>query len=824
MILSWNACEYGWGAIRVDSNGRKQWGSKVSASHLATDGQRLFLANGGRVGVVELADARSLNFQPGMPYLIPPAGGTNENNIVTGLVCDGERIFAAYAARDLVAVYELSGNLLTQWPVPAPGELAVTLKGQLALISGNRLLLMENGKIIKTIAENLDSPKGLAVAEDGTLFVALSGDVQQVWVFDLNGKRLQAIGRKGGRPAMGRYDPSGMYQPGGIELDSEGRLWVAETADGPKRISVWDVKTGENIEEFFGASSYFACGMIDPARPDEIYTHLTLWKIDWENYTVTPYSTVWRPSKPDQVSAPLGDGYASHARMMTANDGKQYMWGLGGRAGGGVLLQRKGDIFIPFLRLAGGVLWQDANNDQAVQPEEETEVTLKGVWRPRVEFVARDLSMRLQSGHRLPVNHFSDSGFPVYDPADLEQSPLPGPAQYLYEDEGGDIYSYSGGVLAKYTSAGEQVWRYTGILPWRKALGMPVTGPGRLWAMTGAMGVAGDFIAHMTYFGVNHMFTRNGDYVAALLQDSRLGGTGEHKGQPEGQRGAFVKLNLNGKDRYFISHGGQDSRVWEVLGLDSIQWLDGGVYNHTEEAARIAARALEGWKAATETKSALKIVKSRDALDRALPVVRKIDDGREFEVRAAYDNANLYLQYDVTSPHQLVNSIPEDNLVFHGGNCLDLQIAADPEADRERTEPAPGDIRLLVTRKDKKTFAMLYRPKISDFSGEPVVLESPTGTESFDEITATDRVNLEYEKTDRGFIALLTVPLDLLQWQPRSGETVKMDVGYIFGNASGGRAAIRGYWSNNSFTANVVDDVPHESRLEPGQWGEAEIE
>ena len=269
---------------------------------------------------------------------------------------------------------------------------------------------MENGKIIKTIAENLDSPKGLAVAEDGTLFVALSGDVQQVWVFDLNGKRLQAIGRKGGRPAMGRYDPSGMYQPGGIELDSEGRLWVAETADGPKRISVWDVKTGENIEEFFGASSYFACGMIDPARPDEIYTHLTLWKIDWENYTVTPYSTVWRPSKPDQVSAPLGDGYASHARMMTANDGKQYMWGLGGRAGGGVLLQRKGDIFIPFLRLAGGVLWQDANNDQAVQPEEETEVTLK-VSGGRELNLWLAMSMRLQSGHRLPVNHFPTPDF-----------------------------------------------------------------------------------------------------------------------------------------------------------------------------------------------------------------------------------------------------------------------------------------------------------------------------------------------------------------------------------------------------------------------------
>ena len=41
---------------------------------------------------------------------------------------------------------------------------------------------------------------------------------------------------------------------------------------------------------------------------------------------------------------------------------------------------------------------------------------------------------------------------------------------------------------------------------------------------------------------------------------------------------------------------------------------------------------------------------------------------------------------------------------------------------------------------------MLYRPKISDFSGEPVVLESPTGTESFDEITATHELILNTKK------------------------------------------------------------------------------
>lgn len=34
----------------------------------------------------------------------------------------------------------------------------------------------------------------------------------------------------------------------------------------------------------------------------------------------------------------------------------------------------------------------------------------------------------------------------------------------------------------------------------------------------------------------------------------------------------------------------------------------------------------------------------------------------------------------------------------------------------------------------------------------------------------------------------------------------------------------RSYWSNNGFSANVLNDVPNESKLEPAEWGEAEVE
>jgi hypothetical protein len=173
----------------------------------------------------------------------------------------------------------------------------------------------------------------------------------------------------------------------------------------------------------------------------------------------------------------------------------------------------------------------------------------------------------------------------------------------------------------------------------------------------------------------------------------------------------------------------------------------------------------------------------------------------------------------------LVNEITDPHLIFKGGNLLDIQFAADPQADPKRQTPAPGDVRLLVTRQKEKSVAVIFRPKVKGFQGEPIVLTSGTGKEPFDAIEeASERVAVEYRPRNGGFDAVVTIPLDVLGWTPKPGTTVKLDVGYIFGNATGTQTAVRAYWSNNGFSANVVADVPNESRLEPNQWGTATVE
>jgi hypothetical protein len=85
-------------------------------------------------------------------------------------------------------------------------------------------------------------------------------------------------------------------------------------------------------------------------------------------------------------------------------------------------------------------------------------------------------------------------------------------------------------------------------------------------------------------------------------------------------------------------------------------------------------------------------------------------------------------------------------------------------------------------------------------------------------------VDLDYDKRPDGFTAIVTIPQKLLDWSPRPGTSVRMDLGYIFGNKTGTNAVKRAYWSDNSFEANVVDDIPDESRLRPGEWGTAVVE
>jgi hypothetical protein len=284
------------------------------------------------------------------------------------------------------------------------------------------------------------------------------------------------------------------------------------------------------------------------------------------------------------------------------------------------------------------------------------------------------------------------------------------------------------------------------------------------------------------------------------------------------------------KPRTFLLGAGQDGRVTEIHGLDTIKPLPDWMFTLSEEDVKTAANELAAYNARFGINSQLTIGDHRDSLKTGRFVSKDLDATRGFKVRAARDEKHLLVRFEVNSPNELINAATQPRLLFKGGNCLDIQLATDPNADPQRKTPAPGDVRLLITHqmdadgRTAKPFAVLYRPRVENFTGDPIVLVSPTGRESFDTITVADNIVLEYRQTGTGFDAVVSIPLDLIGLTLDRGTKMKMDVGYIFGNSTGTSVAARAYWSNNSFTANVTRDVPHESRLEPAEWGTAVVE
>ncbi len=858
VLMSWNSCESGWGIIQTDLKGKKVWGSKHNAIYMATDGERLFTYGGHGfhqapgVKVFDLRDCRPLNYGNKLPVLSPPAGGDAKSNQVSGLAYHNGVVYAAYAARDRIALFDArQGTLKTTWKIAAPGRMAVRPDGSLAVISQGKVMSVNNGKATLLCNDHLDSPSGVAVDEAGNIYVANRGKLQNVSVFSPTGNYKRSIGRQGGRPRVGRYDKTGMLATGGIAIDAERRLWVAETLDGPKRISVWDTQTGELVNEFFGGSAYFGWAYMDPKHPDEIYCHNTLWKVDLNKKTKRPHSTIWRATAPNMIRAPNPGGYAGHFRVMTAKNGRQFGWGMVDYSN--MLYMRVGDIFKPVagtIRVAfgpygggllypvmkefyekhkaGAYLWQDKNDDQQVQVNELV-ISPAGRGELAFNWIDEDLNAWCDAGWIYRPVRFAKDGRPVYDFSQKTPVPFRGGnanATSLWLDsQDQSVYTLSPGRspgFARWTRDGQMLWGYGKIMQWNQALNLPVITPGKLWGLTMPLGIAGDFTGAACYFGPYHIFTRDGLYVAMIMRDGRTGGLGPDITASETITGQLVKPD--GMDRYFLLAGDQDGRVTEILGLDTVKRLKGGSYVLSATDARKAAAALAEYEKLKSKSQKLNIVRGRKSLGAAEGVTKKIDDARGFTVKAAYDKQNLYVAFDVQSPYQLVNAFEDPRLIFKGGNLLDIQLATNPAANPKRKKPAPGDLRILVTRQQGKPVAMIYRPKIQGFRGKPIVLTSPTGTESFDSIAGTDRIGLEYKPKSGGFLAVLTIPLAELAWAPRPGASVKLDLGYIFGNKFGTQAALRSYWSNNSFSANVTYDVPNESRLEPHEWGTAVVE
>jgi hypothetical protein len=900
MLLGWEGCEAGWGFIGTDLSGHKQWGQKYGVHNhcLTSDGEWAYLYGGvnGQIGLIRarLDTGMHVKFDGDVPRAQIPDAVKMET---VGLAVVGETLIAAFPGwhpkpwyqkeRDpkldtepqhngLVLFNKRTGQVHKLLTLPGDagkgqpqlGAIAGRNAGEVYAILGDKVVVvaLADGAVRDFATKRVDSPQALAVDARGNLYLGNAGALQNVSVFSPAGKYLRSIGKAGGRPILGTWDGArGVYNPMGLAVDGQGRLWVAEQDHNPKRISVWETQSGKLVTEFFGGSHYSTYASMDPADPTRVYCHGVQWQVDLDKGTWRPEATVLR----EEAQCPR--------HPVTLPNGRQYAY-LRGREQSGLLL-RQGDRFVfvagmltveslkerpwfadwkpawdapaavkarkaqfAYQGSPAQLFWTDVNGNLQVEPEELFPNALGNFyWGATI-----DAKLNLYGGteygsvlaFRLHPTKIHPNGVPVYDLSKLERY---GPGAAVGSPQVSTVAGYAdedavymlGGIqigkdgkqvypgFNKFAGTGEHLWGYwncwTGM-HW--ALRKPIPKKGELFGCQLICGKGGEFLAVQNYFGTVDLLTTDGLYVDKILNDQRLGIMGHETIFAEFFSGEFLKT----KDgRYLLLAGDTDGRVNEVLGLQALQRFD-GTYTLTPEDVKVAQQAREAY-AVQQAKAQTLTIHRLAGIDwaTASTVTREVDETRKFSAGVAYNEKFLVVRYAVTAPNELTNSITERQLLFKGGNCLDIELQTDPAAKPDRKDAGVGDVRLLITRQGGQPVCMAYVKKIPGFTGAPVELASPTGKELFDRVTEIS-VAMLYEKTKSGFTVMVHIPREALRLPLIPATTIRLDLGYRFGNTTGNAVAQRAYvWNNSPLTA-IIYDVPSETRMEPAQWGTATVE
>ena len=313
----------GWGGgegdkplLACDLDGNVLWknirGGIASAAPVATDGKTVYAFN--TIGQYAARafyrlDARSGQYTRWSALkstdltLKDLWGGEKEvPKSPSGLSAAGGKVFVSFSGRNAVLVVDAeTGKVAKRLTVPKPGDLeAVSARRVFVVSAGAKVLSVdaETGRATPAATPTLEGDdwiSALAVDKAGALYLGIRGAKHHVEVFSPDGKLLRTLGRKGGRALRGPWTPDGMLNISGLAVDARGQLWVAEDDGTPRRVSVWDTRTGSLKRELFGASSYGATGAaINPDDPYLMVGQGCEWRIDRKTGRATCLGTITR--------------------------------------------------------------------------------------------------------------------------------------------------------------------------------------------------------------------------------------------------------------------------------------------------------------------------------------------------------------------------------------------------------------------------------------------------------------------------------------------------------------------------------------------------
>ena len=310
------------GLIRMSQDGEVRW-----KQHLEwwMQGNQMAVTSDGRFAYVVCSSSLGTGADPSVPFLQQPQRpllwrvvvqtgekrpfpGTDQqhqrlfgdpvkgrDDVATGVaVRDGKVFITSRAQNRLFLADAGTGNLLAAWNIEAVSGVTFDAQGRPIVGRGRQLVRLDSsGKVDRVLADAGGEVWDVKSLPEGGFVASVGQPRHQVISFDSQGREVRALGRRGGRPQAGRWQPDSFLKPVGLCVTGNGRLFVAENST-PKRFSRWSAG-GQRQRDFHGP--YYFSGMfgVDESHPEFVYadTHADLirYKVDYDTVHGTSITT-----------------------------------------------------------------------------------------------------------------------------------------------------------------------------------------------------------------------------------------------------------------------------------------------------------------------------------------------------------------------------------------------------------------------------------------------------------------------------------------------------------------------------------------------------
>ncbi|RMD74806.1 MAG: hypothetical protein D6820_16000 [Lentisphaerae bacterium] len=326
------------------------------------------------------------------------------------------------------------------------------------LLEGEKVYALDSkGKTTLWPTPGVGKIAAICSDQEGHLLVADMGHDCQVKAFDRAGHCVYRVGRRGGRPIRGRFIAEAMMHVSSVAVDAEGKIWVTENWDYPRRVSVWD-RSGKLVRDYLGNTGYAGTGSyLHDQDPTLGYVGPLEFKLDYRSRSWKLTRILWVPDKTKGEGFEIGTG--SHVlpqrfRSDVSGQMHEYLYVHDGRdAGGQVIYMEKAHGWQPVAAVStlarlfdlsdhsgkisqslpaefrdchpmDGVFWNDLNGDGKVQREEceiipatgkgrrkKPPFSINNGWGGRI---GRDLVFYTDGIWQFRPLRFTPDGAPVY--------------------------------------------------------------------------------------------------------------------------------------------------------------------------------------------------------------------------------------------------------------------------------------------------------------------------------------------------------------------------------------------------------------------------